>query len=43
LDEIVSRDRDSMTRHVLQRYAERLEHYCRIAPYNWFNFYDFWR
>jgi predicted LPLAT superfamily acyltransferase len=25
------------------RYAERLEHYCRIAPYNWFNFYDFWR
>ena len=25
-----------------QRYAERLEHYCRLAPYNWFNFYDFW-
>ena len=25
------------------RYAERLEHYCRLAPYNWFNFYDFWR
>jgi predicted LPLAT superfamily acyltransferase len=23
-------------------YAERLEHYCRRAPYNWFNFYDFW-
>ena len=23
-------------------YAERLEHYCRQAPYNWFNFYDFW-
>ena len=43
LDQIVSRDRESMTRHVLQRYAERLEHYCRIAPYNWFNFYDFWR
>jgi len=32
-----------MTEHVLRRYAERLEHYCRIAPYNWFNFYDFWR
>lgn len=43
LDQIVSRDRDSMTGHVLRRYAERLEHYCRIAPYNWFNFYDFWR
>jgi len=43
LDPIVSRDRDSMTGHVLRRYAERLEHYCRLAPYNWFNFYDFWR
>jgi len=27
----------------MQRYAERLEHYCRRAPYNWFNFYDFWQ
>lgn len=26
-----------------QRYATRLEHYCRMAPDNWFNFYDFWR
>ena len=26
----------------LHRYAQRLEHFCRIAPYNWFNFYDFW-
>ena len=24
------------------RYAARLEHYCRLAPYNWFNFFDFW-
>ncbi len=24
------------------RYAARLEHYCRLAPYNWFNLYDFW-
>ncbi len=23
-------------------YAWRLEHYCRSAPYNWFNFYKFW-
>lgn len=23
-------------------YASRLEHYVREAPYNWFNFYDFW-
>ncbi|AQH03649.1 acyltransferase (plasmid) [Burkholderia sp. KK1] len=25
-----------------QRYASRLEHYCRMAPYQWFNFFDFW-
>ena len=24
------------------RYVARLEHYCRSAPYNWFNFYDIW-
>ena len=27
---------------LIQRYAARLEHHARIAPYNWFNFYDFW-
>lgn len=26
----------------VQRYAARLEHYCHLAPYNWFNFFDFW-
>jgi predicted LPLAT superfamily acyltransferase len=26
----------------VRRYAERLEHYCRLAPDNWFNFFDFW-
>jgi predicted LPLAT superfamily acyltransferase len=26
-----------------QHYVERLEHYCRRYPYNWFNFYDFWK
>ncbi|MFZ1641830.1 MAG: lipid A biosynthesis acyltransferase [Candidatus Contendobacter sp.] len=26
----------------VQRYADRLEHYARLAPYNWFNFYDYW-
>jgi len=25
-----------------QQYAQRLEHYARQAPYNWFNFYDYW-
>jgi predicted LPLAT superfamily acyltransferase len=40
-DEFAQRDRDAVQRWV-QRYAERLEHHCRKAPYNWFNFYDFW-
>ena len=26
----------------MQRYVTRLEHHCRAAPFNWFNFYDFW-
>ncbi len=25
-----------------QRYADRMEHYIKKAPFNWFNFYDFW-
>jgi predicted LPLAT superfamily acyltransferase len=24
-------------------YVARLEHHCRDAPYNWYNFYDFWQ
>ena len=35
--------REQMTGSLLGRYAGRLEHYCRRAPLNWFNFYDFWR
>jgi predicted LPLAT superfamily acyltransferase len=38
-----SRERDRGIEILMRRYAERLEHYCRLAPYNWFNFYDFWR
>jgi predicted LPLAT superfamily acyltransferase len=28
---------------LVEDYAARLEHYCRRAPLQWFNFYDFWR
>jgi predicted LPLAT superfamily acyltransferase len=28
---------------LIRRYAARLEHHARSAPYNWFNFYDFWK
>lgn len=27
---------------LVHRYAGRLEHHLRGAPWNWFNFYDFW-
>ena len=25
------------------RYAERLETFCLIDPFQWYNFYDFWQ
>jgi predicted LPLAT superfamily acyltransferase len=28
---------------LVQRFADRLAHYARLAPHNWFNFYDFWQ
>ena len=37
------KQRDGDTRQWAQRYADRLAHYCHAAPYNWFNFYDFWQ
>ena len=43
-DEIIL-DRNHRARDIqlwMQRYAQRLEHYARLAPYNWFNFYPFW-
>lgn len=36
------RHRDREIQHWTQRYTDRLEHYCRLAADNWFNFYDFW-
>jgi predicted LPLAT superfamily acyltransferase len=40
---VLDRDRRGEETHLwMQRYAERLEHYARLAPYNWFNFYPFW-
>jgi len=34
--------RKALLREHAQHFASRLEHYTRLAPYNWFNFYDFW-
>ena len=34
--------REAGLTEVVQRFADRLAHHARSAPYNWFNFYDFW-
>jgi predicted LPLAT superfamily acyltransferase len=35
-------ERDAAIKQLAQRYAKRLEYYAHLAPYNWFNFYDYW-
>ncbi|MDD2800769.1 MAG: hypothetical protein PHE96_04860, partial [Methylococcales bacterium] len=35
--------REQAMQQTIQRYAQRLEHYCLMAPLQWFNFFDFWR
>jgi predicted LPLAT superfamily acyltransferase len=35
-------NRDAMIREAMERYVATLESLCREAPYNWFNFFDFW-
>jgi predicted LPLAT superfamily acyltransferase len=40
----VARDQsDAAVREAIARYAALLDRYCREAPYNWFNFFDFWQ
>jgi predicted LPLAT superfamily acyltransferase len=41
--ELPRRDRDAALREYVRRYARRLEEHCLRAPYQWFNFYDYWR
>lgn len=40
---IERRQRSQALQGIIQRYADRLQHHARSAPYNWFNFYDFWQ
>jgi predicted LPLAT superfamily acyltransferase len=35
-------DRAEAIDAAVRRYARLLEQHCRIDPYNWFNFFDFW-
>ncbi len=34
--------REEAVRELLTSYAARLEHHCQRAPYEWFNFFDYW-
>jgi len=40
---ISAAESDVAIKSAIERYAVLLEKYCRSAPYNWFNFFDFWR
>lgn len=37
------KNREAALRALIERFVERLTHHVRSAPYNWFNFYDFWQ
>jgi predicted LPLAT superfamily acyltransferase len=36
-------EREAAIHAAMQHYADRLSYFCRQAPYNWFNFFDFWQ
>ena len=36
-------ERAAAVEAAITRYAALLDQYCRKAPYNWFNFFDFWQ
>lgn len=41
--ELGAGQRDAAVVPWIERYVRRLEAHARQAPYNWFNFYDFWQ
>ena len=40
--QIDRKQRQQQLREVVQDFANRLASLLRVAPYNWFNFYEFW-
>ena len=36
-------ERDVAMQLAITRYAELIDKYCNMAPYNWFNYFDFWQ
>lgn len=39
----IAGERSKAVTAAIHRYAATLDEYCRSDPYNWFNFFDFWR
>lgn len=35
--------RDIAIKNAIHEYANLIDYYCRAAPFNWFNFFDFWQ
>ncbi len=35
--------KEELIQYWMQRYADRIAHHLTISPFNWFNFYDFWK
>ena len=41
--ELPRKTREDELRSAVARFAQRLEQQCLTAPYQWFNFFDFWQ
>lgn len=40
---ISAENKDTAVNQAMLRYVELLEKHCKNAPYNWFNYFDFWQ
>lgn len=36
-------NREAALRQAMEKYVSQIDYYCHLAPYNWFNFFDFWQ
>jgi predicted LPLAT superfamily acyltransferase len=41
--EVARGERETAVNAAIARYAALLDRHCRAAPYNWFNFFDYWQ
>jgi predicted LPLAT superfamily acyltransferase len=41
--DVTRASRDAEVNKAVERYAQLLEKHCRSDPYDWFNFFDFWK